>query len=93
MNALTLGQNNAISENYTFSSFSLFAVDEKGEPYHSSLLSEVLETTREVEDKNRLTTQSQAHENKVNMLKKRKAVCEETIRVIDETNSRLNDCT
>ena len=44
-------------------------------------------------EKKRLTTQSQAHENMIKALKERKIVCEETIRVIEETNSKLNDCT
>lgn len=69
------------------------AVDEKGQPYRSSLLREVQKEAKEEEDKKRLTTQSQAHENMIKALKERKILCEETIRVIEETNSKLNDCT
>ena len=69
------------------------AVDEKGQPYRSSLLREVQKEGKNEEDKKRLTTQSQAHENMIKALKERKNLCEETIRVIEETNSRLNDCT
>ena len=68
------------------------AVDEKGQPYRSSLLREVQKEAKEEEDKKRLTTQSQAHENMIKALKERKILCEETIRVIEETNSKLNDC-
>ena len=69
------------------------AVDEKGQPYRSSLLREVQKEAKEEDDKKRLTTQSQAHENMIKALKERKILCEETIRVIEETNSKLNDCT
>ena len=69
------------------------AVDEKGQPYRSSLLREVQKEARDEDDKKRLTTQSQAHENMIKALKERKILCEETIRVIEETNSKLNDCT
>ena len=44
-------------------------------------------------EKKQLTTQSQAHENMIKGLNERKTLCEETIRVIEETNSKLNDCT
>lgn len=69
------------------------AVDEKGQPYRSSLLREVQKEAKNEDDKKRLTTQSQAHENMIKALKERKILCEETIRVIEETNSKLNDCT
>ena len=69
------------------------AVDEKGQPYRSSLLREVQKEAKNEDDKKRLTTQSQAHENMIKALKERKIICEETIRVIEETNSKLNDCT
>ena len=69
------------------------AVDEKGQPYRSSLLREVQKEARDEDDKKRLTTQSQAHENMIKALKERKILCEETMRVIEETNSKLNDCT
>ena len=68
------------------------AVDEKGQPYRSSLLREVQKEAKNEDDKKRLTTQSQAHENMIKALKERKILCEETIRVIEETNSKLNDC-
>ena len=69
------------------------AVDEKGQPYRSSLLREVQKEARDEDDKKRLMTQSQAHENMIKALKERKILCEETMRVIEETNSKLNDCT
>ena len=68
------------------------AVDEKGQPYRSSLLREVQKEAKNEDDKKRLTTQGQAHENMIKALKERKILCEETIRVIEETNSKLNDC-
>ena len=69
------------------------AVNEKGLPYRSSLLREVLMKSKDENEKRRLTTQSQAHENMIKALKERKAICEQTIRVIEETNSKLSDCT
>ena len=69
------------------------AVDEKGQPYRSSLLREVQAEAKDENQKKQLTTRSQAHENMIKALKERKLVCEETIRVIEETNSKLNDCT
>ena len=69
------------------------AVDEKGQPYRSSLLREVQAEAKDANQKKQLTTRSQAHENMIKALKERKLVCEETIRVIEETNSKLNDCT
>ena len=56
------------------------------------MLSEVLKKAKDDNEKKRLTTQSQAHENMIKALKERKIICEETIRVIEETNSKLNDC-
>ena len=67
------------------------SVDEKGQPYRSSLLREVQTKAKDEDEKRRLTTQSQAHENMIKALKERKTVCEQTIRVIEETNSKLND--
>ena len=69
------------------------AVDENMQPYRSSLLREVLKKAKGEDEKKRLTTQSQAHENTIKELKERKIICEETIRVIEETNLKLNDCT
>ena len=70
-----------------------FSVDDRGLPYRSSLLRTVQKKTKEEETKKKMVMRSQAHEKKINDLKTRKAVCEETIRVIDETNSKLNECT
>ena len=53
----------------------------------------VQKKTKEEETKKKMVMRSQAHEKKINELKARKAVCEETIRVIDQTNSKLNQCT
>ena len=69
------------------------AVDENMQPYRSSLLREVLKRAKGEDEKKRLTTRSQAHENMIKELKERKIICEETIRVIEETNLKLNDCT
>jgi len=71
----------------------LNGVDERGLPYRSSLLRTVQKKTKEEETKKKMVMRSQAHEKMINDLKTRKAVCEETIRVIDETNSKLNECT
>ena len=62
-------------------------------PYRTSLLRSVQKKTKEEETKKKMVMRSQAHEKKINDLKTRKAVCEETIRVIDQTNSKLNECT
>ena len=70
-----------------------FAVDERGLPYRSSLLRTVQKKTKDEETKKKMVMRSQAHEKKINDLKARKAVCEETIRVIEQTNSKLNECT
>lgn len=53
----------------------------------------VQKKTKEEETKKKMVMRSQAHEKKINELKTRKEVCEKTIRVIDETNSKLNECT
>jgi len=71
----------------------LLGVDERGLPYRSSLLRAVQKKTKEEETKKKMVMRSHAHEKKINELKARKAVCEETIRVIDQTNSKLNQCT
>ena len=57
------------------------------------MLREVQAEAKDENQKKQLTTRSQAHENMIKALKERKLVCEETIRVIEETNSKLNDCT
>ena len=49
--------------------------------------------TKEEVTKRKMVMRSQAHEKMINDLKARKVVCEETIRVIDQTNSKLNECT
>ena len=69
------------------------AVDENMQPYRSSLLRDVLKKAKGEDEKKRLTTRSQTHENMIKELKERKIICEETIRVIEETNLKLNDCT
>ena len=53
----------------------------------------VQKKTKEEETKKKMVMRSHAHEKKINDLKARKLVCEETIRVIDQTNSKLNECT
>ena len=57
------------------------------------MLREVQAEAKDENVKKQLTTQSQAHENMIKGLKERKTLCEETVRVIEETNSKLNDCT
>ena len=57
------------------------------------MLRAVQKKTKEEETKKKMVMRSQAHEKKINELKTRKEVCEKTIRVIDETNSKLNECT
>ena len=69
------------------------AVDENMQPYRSSLLRDVLKKAKGEDEKKRLTTRSQTHENMIKELKERKIICEETIRVIEETTLKLNDCT
>merc|ERR1711934_748491 len=60
----------------------LLGVDERGLPYRSSLLRAVQKKTKEEETKKKMVMRSHAHEKKINELKARKAVCEETIRVM-----------
>ena len=43
--------------------------------------------------KAQVVTRSQAHEAMIRDYKERKAACEETVRVIELTNSQLNECT
>lgn len=43
--------------------------------------------------KKQLVTRSQAHGAMIRELKERRAACEETVRVIELTNSQLNECT
>ena len=49
--------------------------------------------TKDEKEKEKMVMRSHAHEKKVNDLKRRKTQCEETIKVIEATNSQLNNCT
>ena len=49
--------------------------------------------TKDEKEKEKMVMRSHAHEKKINDLKTRKTQCEETIKVIEATNSQLNNCT
>jgi len=70
----------------------LNGVNERGSPHYSSLLREVQALIREPGVVERMVTRSEAHEVMVRDLKERKAACEDTIKVIDATNTQLNAC-
>ena len=64
-----------------------------GESYKTSLLREVQKQCRSPEVKADILIKSYSHEEMISELKERKRVCEETIKVINETSEQLNKCT
>jgi hypothetical protein len=64
-----------------------------GKAYHTSILREVQKKCREENVKEDILTKSTTHKEKINELLERRRICEETIKVIEETGTQLNLCT
>ena len=64
-----------------------------GKSYPTSILREVQKKCRESDVKEDVLTKSTTHQEKINELVERRRICEETIKVIDETGTQLNLCT
>lgn len=71
----------------------LNGVDENGNTFPSSLLREVMREAYDEERKKQLVMRSHSHQQMIEGLKKRLIVCEKTIKVIEDTNFKLNECT
>ena len=102
------------------------SVNERGQPYWSSMLREVQKKTQEPGVKEQLVKRSQAHENMIRSpkfifvliivifniitlivislnfafilitsrdLRERKSLCEDTLKVVEQANTQLNECT
>jgi len=61
--------------------------------FPTSLLREVLRKANDEERKKQLVMRSHSHQQMIEGLRKRLVVCEKTIKVIEETNFKLNECT
>ena len=101
-------------------------MNERGQPYWSSMLREVQKKTQEPGVKEQLVKRSQAHENMIRYtsillvhiiiiyytttlivislnipfimittrdLRERKSLCEDTLKVVEQANTQLNECT
>ena len=73
--------------------FIILIVDENGNTFPTSLLREVMRDAYDEERKKQLVMRSHSHQQMIEGLRKRRDVCEKTIKVIEETNFKLNECT
>ena len=48
--------------------------------------------TKDEKEKEKMVMRSHAHQKRINNVRTRKTQCEETIKVIEATNSQLNNC-